>query len=347
MSGLGSVLLGLTLSLASSEAEDARRLRTLAAVPEVPQAPRPLVSYERSLAAVQAATFATNTEPERGAIQLEVALRALLDHSPRLSSDQEGQRLQLLGELALARVALLRGEELRAATIMDRLLTIAELSGSRGEFDEETIGPRLSQLLRERRAEDLGAWTRLRVHCSGPCAVFVDGRAVKLERVAGDGVPLSVGEHVLWIEEGTRPRREWLEVDSSGELLERSTGASVEPPPPSLAAGTLELPPASMPAGPTRGEDRTKAILPRWLEIAGVVTGAGLGGASASLLVLDGRCVGGGSPSGPNACANLHQTQAGGVALAAAGATTLLTSAILLAIDERRRAHVNGEDGHD
>lgn len=346
MNGFGVALLASALSLGLGNGEESPR-GDLGAALEVPQAPRPLMPYERSLAAVQAATFATNTEPERGALQLEVALRALLDHSPRLSSDREAQRLQILGELALARVALLEGEDLRARTIVDRLLTIAELSGSQDDLDEDTVGPRLSALLSERRASGVGAWARLRVHCRAPCTVFIDGRAVAREQATGGGIPLSVGEHALWIEEGARPRREWIEVQTSGELLERSTGSSVEPPPPTITADTLEPRSISAPAGLPRGVDRTEPILPRWLEITGVVAGAGLGGAGGGLLVVDGRCVGGGSPSGPNACASLHHTRAGGLALAAVGATTLLTSAIFLAIDERRRGRVNGEDDHD
>ena len=290
--------------------------------------------YKRSLATLRDATTATNIDPVVGAIALADALTEILDYAPLLAADPSGRELQVMGELALARAALLRGEQTEANRIVDRLLTILFVGEELERLDRAKLGPRLDALLAERVAKSpRERLTRLALTCSSTCSVYVDGRMIDAALATGAGVPLTIGHHAIWIEgTGRPPLRERVIVEALDARLELSFVA-IEAPPPRLVHPDGSS--ADVPPPPTK----VKRLAPRALEISLLAAGLAGVGAGTALLAIDGSCAGAGSRLGAGACPNLYETRTGGISTLTLGASVLITGSILLALDERQRRH--------
>src|SRR5690606_13060538 len=146
-SSLPSWLLPLALLLPVS---------TLAAPPEAVSGDfKPLTDddgYVVALQAVAEATVTIGSDLERSYEQLEVALDSLMEYAPLIAVDPHAQRIQIKGQLSLARAALHLGERDAAVVVMDEVVSSLSLAGELDSFPIESVGPSIGALFRERRA---------------------------------------------------------------------------------------------------------------------------------------------------------------------------------------------------
>jgi hypothetical protein len=292
---------------------------------------------------VRDATVATNVDAFVGAPRLKAALLGLLDHAPQLAADPAALDLQVMGELALARAALDRGEHGDAERIVDRLLTILMVVGELDGLARDKLGPRLAALVATREQNLVRErLTRLRVTCAGPCNMFVDGRKMPSELATSFEVPLALGSHDVWVEQdeaSLSPRdwgrqlpamREQVLVTTQGQALELSY-PRVEVPPPSLSGTEIDTNDKLT----TRAS--TRRIAPRWVEISTITAGFAAAGVGSALWAINNGCSGSGPRVGVDACPRLYNTQNAGISTLVVGASALITGSIMLAIDEHRR----------
>lgn len=306
------------------------------------RADSPEEGYLRALAVLKQATVEVNNARDPELDELERALDEIREFAPLLAADRRGRRAQIFAELALARVAVERGQNTRAEAIMARILQGLELSGELEDFPVDVLGPELEQLyaleLQSLRAAERG---RLMVRCARPCRVFVDEREVAQELVTGPGVELTVGEHRVWIAaaedaDAAEPLRSTVDIARAGERYPVRFGGS-EPPAPGVSG------PPGPPASVDAPSDR---VAPRWSEIGLVSLGVVTTGAGAALWAVDGSCPGGGDSGDFATCPQLLETDAAGISMVVAGSAVLLTGAVMLAIDERRARRRSEREPH-
>lgn len=289
-------------------------------------APLPLV-WLAALGPVEGleqARILANDDPGRFADGLATAIDEF-EADPSTASDPDGQALRLRSLLTLSRAYLANDDESSAAKAMDRAIRAA----MGHEVPASDFGPSLTALY-ETRLEALGAPGSLEIACASPCVAVVNARAV--EAGSHSVVP---GPYVAEISGTDGGGEASFEVSvTSGETSTITwpgapATSAPEPEPSAPATNSLD-------AAPPDHDRNDGRLLPRWAEITGLVLGAGAMGAGAALLVIDGTCQGGGSPSGPNACDDLFETTAAGAATLAVGGTALITSGALLIVDEVR-----------
>jgi hypothetical protein len=80
--------------------------------------------------------------------------------------------------------------------------------------------------------------------------------------------------------------------------------------------------------------DRKPIPVPRWGSILGISLGAAAIAGGAALVAIDGKCKGGGSPTGMDPCPNIYNTDAGGAVLISVGALAVLSMGTILTITE-------------
>lgn len=283
------------------------------------------VAYARALAALDEAVIVASTDPEQGIVLLNRALETLHQFAPVLATDRTARSRRSLAHLALARAKLSLGDEQGAEASVDA--TLRELGDL--ELSIEALGPTLGRLVEARRTtlEGLGQG-RVRVVCATPCRAWIDEHDADAA-LGPEGLVVWAGTHRAWIEDPRgqldRQRREF-EV-RSGESIELHY-PSVAPPP------ELAVPPERSDARPI--DHRPRRLAPRWAELLGA--GLGLAGlaSGAALWAIDSTCPGGASPRDVEACPSLYDTRGVGIASVALGSALVVTSVVLLTVDERR-----------
>jgi hypothetical protein len=281
------------------------------------------------LAELDAAERAADDDPVAGVLRLARVLDEFHRRAPEVAADPDARKARLVAQLTLSRALLAVGDDAAATLAMDETLRMA-----RGApLPAELFGPAIEALAREReRALSLGQRGKLEITCLVPCRAYVDEHEVDL--VVDDLVP---GAYRIWIEArdplGPEPERTVIdptERDGVAKITYPSDRASAPPSPSSEDASraapatpvTEHRPPAVEPREPKR-------LLPRWLEIAGMVLGGGGVAVGATFLGIDGKCV-------TSSCENVFSSMPAGIAALAAGGAVLVPSVVLFGVDEHR-----------
>jgi hypothetical protein len=263
----------------------------------------PKLDYAAAIAQMTEAEQLCNTHPSGAIDSLTETLAALVEFAPELAGDDSARTLRQDSRLCLARAHMLAKHDDLAAAVMDEVVRAAM-----GEtVPAAAFGPSLEQLYlqRAKALEDQGR-ASLSVNCGMDCKIYVDEREVGSEPLS-----LLLGSYRVWIVDttGKRPAlREVVEFTEVGQLVELEFAPIKRPPPP---------PPPPEPVA---------RKLPRWAEVALIVTGVGLTTTGAVLLGVSG---GNGGKAG---------LRAGGAVSMLFGVATLLPGAITLSVDERRVA---------
>jgi hypothetical protein len=272
--------------------------------------------------------------------QIEVVLEtpepAEVAELERIIHELEARPLVLLSNKTIAKrllrarviVAWAQREPRRAAAAMDEALR----SAAGRELPLSGLGTELVDLAEQRMAMlQSGGTANIEVACAVACELLIDER-----RSTNPTAPLLLGTYRVWVVSNdgqVEPLRTDVELDAAGEIRRIEFGQALPlPPPPEIV-----LPPQSeeefpeAPAEPQWKRKRSGAtMLPLWVEIVGVVAGAGLIATGAGLLTMDGKCKGGGDPT---TCPTLFETTAPGAALSALGSATLLSFSSVLGLD--------------
>lgn len=135
-----------------------------------------------------------------------------------------------------------------------------------------------------------------------------------------------------------------LVVGAVPEGVDVETLGVVEPPAPECPEVTedpepevvefVEPPPACEPEPPPPPPPPRKRMLPRWAELTGLAAGVAVIASGASLWSVDGKC----RPLGEELrdCPRLWESTAAGASLVGIGAAVVITSTVLLIVDETR-----------
>ncbi|PRQ01301.1 hypothetical protein [Enhygromyxa salina] len=278
------------------------------------QAPAPAVEqpeYGAAIDELRQADADANLDPAAATTALTSAISALENFAPELSDDAETRALRQSARLNLARAHLLADHQDDAERIMDDAIR-----DSMGDVvPAADFGPSLDELYTQRvdALESLGR-ASLVVSCELPCKVYVNERELGTEPP-----PLLLGTYRVWIEDTTGRRsdkREQVELSEADQVV-------------GVEFADLR-PEATQVLRPGRSRAR---IMPRWAEIALIVTGVGLTTTGGVLLGIDGNT----RPNG-----RIYQTLTGGIIGTVAGVATLLPGVITLSVDERRLAGKTG-----
>ncbi|MCA9683049.1 MAG: hypothetical protein KC457_12690 [Myxococcales bacterium] len=219
--------------------------------------------YQAALAEVEEASKEANRKTDLHTLaRLDQALLMVQRFPENLAQDPDGRERRALGQLNLARLHMIGGNDRAAVEAMDRAIFAA---GS-DTLPADRFGPDLAAL-HQRRVEALDQAGRatLTVHCRSQCQIYVDGNAV-----IGDSAELYLGAHQLHVtSRDEEPLTQTVILDGDGELIEYGIARIVEP--------VLE---ENQPlTGPTRlAWGKMERPIPRW-KLAGV-------GASGGLFVL-------------------------------------------------------------
>jgi hypothetical protein len=274
--------------------------------------------------------------PEAAMIgELEYVIRELEARPQDVIADKA-----LADELLRARVVLAWAQQdpERAAAAMDEAIR----SAAGRELPLKGLGTELKTLAKQRAAalEGMGTAT-IELHCSVPCQVIVNER-----RSVNPTDPLPLGTYRVWVianEGNVEPVRADVVLDAAGETERIEFGRVEEVPPPAVIEPPMEeRRKRSAPRAPAEQEANVagrKPLMPLWVEIVGVVAGAGLAATGAGLLAIDGRCKGGGDPA---TCPTLIETTAQGVALVALGAGAMVSFGAVLGVDQVRAGRAMG-----
>jgi hypothetical protein len=274
----------------------------------------PATKYEAALHELDAANDAVNDDPDENLARLADALAAMEPFPRQLANHADGARLVELATLNLARALLRAGDRARATEIMDELLR----RSAGKQLPVQRFGPTLVGFHDARVAALTQAGTAgIEFECEVSCEILLDRR-----EVTSRSGPLYLGTYVVEIssEDGSLPpERQVITLDEPGVVE------------------TIRYPMAGLEL-----DDEAPAVIdvprlvPRWGEVILTVVGAGMVGASAVLLALDGTCPGGGAPIDDmgNVCPNLYETTAVGATLLGFGSAVMTTGIVLLSVDE-------------
>lgn len=246
----------------------------------------------------------------------------------------------LADELLRARVALAWAQQdpKEAAVAMDEAIR----SAAGRPLPLTGLGSDLKALAKQRTTILEGGGTAdIEVDCSVPCQVIINER-----RSVNPTDPLLLGTYRVWVvatEDGVEPMREDVVLDEAGQTKRLEFG-KVEAPPPVIR----EEPPRKQAERqrlnrqasekPDKRKQRPasagkKQMLPLWVEIVGVIAGAGLVATGAGLLAMDGKCKDG---SDPATCPILIENTSQGAALVGIGSGILVPFGALLGVDQAR-----------
>jgi hypothetical protein len=269
-------------------------------------------------------------------VVLETPEAATVAELERIIVEFEARPLALLANKALAK-QLLRArvvfawaqqEPGRAAAAIDEAIR----SAADRELPLWGLGIDFEDLAKQRMAAlESGGTAIIEVACSVPCEVLVDER-----RSVNPTNPLLLGTHRVWVVSNdgqVEPLRTDVVLDVAGET-ERIEfgGAPPLPPPPAIVMPSQRMQdsPEFPRERPSKRRRPDASILPLWVEIVGIVAGAGLIATGAGLLTMDGKCQGGGDPV---TCPILNETTAPGAALSALGSATFVSFVSVLGVD--------------
>lgn len=280
----------------------------------------------------EASLAAANTVDPEVLATLAGKLDAVDSLAPALADDPAARQRVIMARLNLARGYLKAGDQAAAEREIDRVL--------REAFDDTVpagrFGPDVSKLARERQAALDGAGkAKLELVCHQPCEVLVGAR-----RIDPAGTELYLGTYALRVRSvdgSVEPLERSVELSEAGATVTIEFGAAPQPEPEPEPAPEPEPEPAPAPVVDAPAPVvPPKRIAPRGIEIDGLVFGAGLMVAGGIMLGFDGKCTDG--SDSPRACPKIFEGTAGGIASLAVGGALLITSAVLLAIDERKLA---------
>jgi hypothetical protein len=270
--------------------------------------------------------------PEAATIdELEQVIREF-EARPRDVSNDEA----LAAELLRARVvfAWAQQDPERAITAVDEAIR----SAAGRELPLKGLGTELKELAKQRAALiESGGTAAIKIGCAVPCQVIINERPS-----INPTVQLPLGTYRVWViaNEGIfPPMRADVMLDMAGETERIEFGWIEEvPPAPSVIQPQEPTTQRSKPVAPKTSATpvdavRGKPLMPLWLEVVGVIAGAGLAATGAGLLAIDGRCKGGGDPA---ICPTLIETTAQGAALIAVGAGTVISFGAVLGVDQSR-----------
>ena len=262
--------------------------------------------------------------PQEGMPELEEVLLELQTRPEELSADETAQEARIDALLVLARAKLKAGDDVAAHHYLDEAIRCAH----GGEVDAASLGPSMSQLEAGRR-ELLSARGTLHVQCAVPCRVFVDERETNPQSQLPAG---SYRVHVSSSDPTIKPFDTVVELSAEGPPIELVYGPTDSALPESARSAPVDL----QAEAPQLSPHTDRRLLPRWAELTGLALGVTGVAAGATLVALDGRCQGGGSIDGPDACDNLYNTDIAGFLSLGVGAAFLAGSSIMLTVDELR-----------
>lgn len=240
---------------------------------------------------------------------LEQLLTRLAEHPDEVRSDHGVSSTLLRGRVILAGLYLATNDESAAARAMDEAIRSARDQA----LPVRDYGPSIVELYERRKAElDAAGMATIDVRCARACKVVINERLV-----FGTRERLPLGDYRVWVKA--------LEGDVAWEfhtveLDRRDTVVTVDYEPPPLEPVIVEPP--------------RKRMLPRGVEVGGVVIGVGLAVAGAVLFGLDGKCKG--DLSSSDASCDNYDTQAAGIALLGSGGGLFAFVTPLLIVDEVR-----------
>lgn len=267
---------------------------------------------------------------------LRQAMAELEAFPQNLPNDPEAQRRLDQARLWLVWLYLSDRNKKGASNAMDAAL---RASGSRLLELALTFGPRVVDLHNARKeALEASGRASIEVDCGElACELIVASR-----RAANPTAPLYLGTYEVWIgaRDGSAWERHEVVLDAKGEVVSLVFEAGI---PAELPVEIIEEPePIPAPVQPKRK-------LPRWSELLGMGAGVGLAVSGALMIAYAGRCQDGSDPrEDPSITVDDCPTPYSpnmlipGAVLTGVGGALLLTSTVLLTVDEVR---VGGRKG--
>jgi hypothetical protein len=296
----------------------------------------PTTDYPSAVAQLDEASLAAaNSVVPEVLATLAAALTQMDAHVLALADDEAGRHGVVMARLNLARGYLKAGDTPAAERELDRLLR--ESLGA--EIPAGRFGPDLQKLFEARKAAlDAAGKGKVTIVCHVPCEVVVGTSRVEPDAPELQG--LYLGTHALRI---SSPDGSAALLEQSVELREVDAEVVVEfakpepvpepePEPDPVLAPIIEPPPP-----PVVGPPSVKRMLPRGIEIDGLLFGTGLIVAGGVMLAFDEQCTN--PDADPSFCSRKWESTVGGAVSLGLGGALWITSAVLLAIDERRAKH--------
>lgn len=272
-----------------------------------------------------------NEAPDAAESRLQQALESLHPLAPEIARSAKARKEQRKGGLVLARTQLIT-QQIQAAR-----LTLQDLYSIDPPSDREvmSLGPSLTKLAHEVRTELQSKPTgEIKVECARTCAAYINERRVSLAST------LPAGDYRLVVQDlaGDSPlleKRVQLRGKEASAVVRFDNSTSALMTPPGAAAGATD--------GAAPGQSgRYRRIAPLWLEVTGIAVGAGLAGAGAFLIHKGNEPCKIPGPGGVGCSKDLDRKTPGTV-MVVAGGTLILTSTVLLIIDQVSMSkHNNG-----
>lgn len=275
-----------------------------------------------------------NENPSRGAEFLGRNLSSLHGFAPEIAAKPELQNIQRRSVLALARAYHNSGQSSRARATLNALYR----TDPPRTTELRAFGPSLSSLGEavRNKVASLGRG-RIEVECTAPCQVFIN------ERSADKSSSHLEGEYRVYVQDAADekpPLRKHVEIHRGGGDVTIRYDNRLPNSKASLSNPNGDPLVFVDPSNTNRHRDnlarphRTSPnrIAPKWLEITGLVVGIAGAGTGGVLIGIHDQT----QPRSVGKETELkYETKIAGIIFAAAGGAVALTSAILLAIDQR------------
>ncbi|WP_052548694.1 hypothetical protein [Enhygromyxa salina] len=281
---------------------------------------------------------------------IERAIDRVRQHPEESPTDGSVSEALLDAYVLLIRLQIANADLAAAEATADELIRIDEEQRA----PIRAYGPSVVRLHDARRQALAPPSSTLRIECSVACAVVVDGR-----RLLTSSTTTRPGDHVVWIAEArdSQDATAWvredlvLKADQTHtlvfpEVIERDSDSPGSPPKPSAHAGPAPPSPTLLESGeralPLRHPaPPPKRLAPRVAELVALGVGLGTLAAGVSMLAVDGRCASNlkkvTAYTNPQECESVFGTsQVAGAVLTAAGGVAVLSSTVLVGIDEFR-----------
>ena len=281
--------------------------------------------------ALQTAEQKANEDPGSGIEPLRDALARYEALGRTIARDRKAHEARTYAFLALARAYQALGQNQEAEGAMDEVIRVA-----RGDaIPAKTFGPRLVELYEARLAapENRPAG-HLVVTCAPACDVLLNTRhAGSGARVELINVPIGSHRVEVFASDGSTEESLEQRIDlEDGETFALEWKIDEE---------TIKIVDPDI-KGPADTGPRRR--LPRWAGIVGMATGAAAMIAGGVLLGFHGRCPDGSDPSAADACINVLNTRAPGIALLAVGGAAFAGFGVALIVGETK-ARKRGTSG--